>query len=85
MSLPPTGRVRARVFGESVLFDGVRWTEGREVVLMILNDATEGHVRTHYTADEVARRILATVSAEWEITEVEIDEWETELPEGAVD
>lgn len=85
MSLPPTGRVRARVFGESVLFDGVRWTEGREVVVMILNEMTARHVGTDITAVEAAKRILASVSHDWEITEAVCDVWETELSEGAVD
>jgi hypothetical protein len=69
----------------SLALRAVKWTEWREVVLMMLNDETARHVGTHITAVEAAERILAAVSPEWEITEAESDVWETELPEGAVD
>lgn len=85
MSLPSTGRVRARVKGESVFFNGVEWSEGPPVLVMLLNEFTPSHLRTHVTAAGAAQRILTDLGREWEITHAVCDEWDTELPEGAID
>ncbi len=85
MSLPSTGRVRARVKGESVFFNGVEWSEGHPALISLLNDFTPSHLRTHVTAVEAAQRILSDLGGDWEITEAECDQWESELPDGAID
>lgn len=85
MSLPSTGKVRARLFGETLLFNGEVWTEGPSSFLALLNAQTAGYTATHITAVDAAKKILASLSTDWEILEAVCDEWETDLPEGAID
>ncbi len=84
MSLSTTGKLQARFLGSLVDFDGERWSGAPEVYLELLNQATSPP-RTHTTIEANARRILESLTDDWEILAASSDTWDTELPPGSED
>jgi hypothetical protein len=80
MSLPSSGKLQARILGDSVEFDGKTWTGDDPFTVELLNAQTPSHTGHHITIEIAGPRILADVASEWEILSVEHDAWDESLP-----
>lgn len=85
MSLPFTGKLKARILGDLVEFDGETWTGADPFTVELLNAQTPSHTGHHITIDLAGPRVLADVSSDFEVLSVDPDEWAELLPKGYED
>lgn len=87
MSLPHTGRLVAMVDGRPCQFNGDIWQSADADLARSLNSVMDRIPRTHWTIDEIAREALRDchLLERTTIISVEVDAWNEELPEGAID
>lgn len=87
MSVPHTGKLKARIKGQLCHFNGNVWTTPDPELTALLNEETQHSPKMHYSIDSLARNILHHTGLE-SVSEVlwfKGDSWKTELPPGAID